>query len=78
MGKNSGLVANKLYPIELLVKNKGYALQNDYYQINFLPVITWISNNQGRFFNKILKHELIYSFDFLNTKCKKALLQVAL
>ena len=47
MGPNSGLVPNQLYPIELLVKNKGYALQNDYYLINFLPVITSISKNQG-------------------------------
>ncbi len=47
IGLNSGLVPNKLYPIELLVKNKGYALQNDLYQISFLPIITSISNNQG-------------------------------
>ena len=44
---NSGLVPNKPYPVELLVKNKGYAVQNDFYQIYFLPAITSISSNQG-------------------------------
>lgn len=44
---NSGLVANTLYPIEILIKNKGYAIQNDLYQISFLPVISTISTNQG-------------------------------
>ena len=49
MGLNSGLVANTPYAIELLVKNVGYALQNDYYQINFLPSIISISKTQGTF-----------------------------
>ena len=47
IGLNSGLIPNRLYPIELLIKNKGYALPNDYYQISFIPVINSISNNQG-------------------------------
>lgn len=47
LGLNSGLVANNFYSIELLIKNKGYALQNNYYQVKFLPVITSITSTEG-------------------------------
>ena len=50
VGLNSGLVPNRKYLIELLVKNKGYALQNNYYLIEFSPKITSISPLQGNFF----------------------------
>ena len=35
------------YPIEILVKNQGFAVQNSFYKINFLPSITSLSTNQG-------------------------------
>ena len=47
LGLNSGLVPGTLYPIEVLLKNVGYAIQNAVYQISFLPVISAISTNQG-------------------------------
>ena len=47
LGLNSGLIPNVPYSIEVLIKNKGYALQNSFYKINFLPSITSVSANQG-------------------------------
>ncbi|CAF0710276.1 unnamed protein product [Brachionus calyciflorus] len=47
LGANSGLSPNKLYDVEVLVKNIGFALQNDYYQINFQQVITSLTPTRG-------------------------------
>jgi len=47
LGVNSGLIPNVAYPIEILVKNQGFAVQNSFYKINFLPSITSLSTNQG-------------------------------
>ena len=47
IGRNSSLIPNKLYPIELVVKNKGYALPNAVYYVKFIPVIISITPNQG-------------------------------
>lgn len=47
LGLGSGLLPNILYDIEVLVKNQGYALQNDFYQISFESVITDVSVNEG-------------------------------
>lgn len=44
---NSSLIANKNYPIELLVKNKGYVLQTEYNLLKFKPAILTISPNRG-------------------------------
>lgn len=47
IGKNSGLQANTMYGVEVLVKNKGFALHNDFFQINFISVVSSISLYQG-------------------------------
>ena len=51
LGLNSGLIPNVPYSIEVLIKNKGYALQNSFYRINFLPSISSVSKNEGSIFN---------------------------
>jgi plastocyanin len=47
IGKNSNLTPSKLYSVEILRKNYGYALKADNFQISFIPVITSLSFNQG-------------------------------
>ncbi|CAF0756351.1 unnamed protein product [Brachionus calyciflorus] len=47
LGKNSRLTPNKLYGIELLVDNIGYALPNNFYQIKFISVIDSIEPVEG-------------------------------
>lgn len=48
LGMNSGLLPNQFYTLEVLVKNKGYALhQNGFYQVSFQSVITIITPDQG-------------------------------
>ena len=56
IGLNSGLLANRPYSIELSVNGLGFALQNDFYQINFVPAILSVTPTQGNFvifFSKI-------------------------
>ncbi len=48
IGLKSGLIPNKFYQIEVLVKNIGYALHNGLNQITFLPVILSIKPKKGK------------------------------
>ena len=61
IGKKSGLIQNKFYPIEVLVKNKGYALQKDYFRVNFLPSFLTIFPKTGKI--------VVQPFDFNKKKC---------
>jgi len=44
---NSQLQSNVQYPVEVLVKNFGYALQSSTYLITFVPVITSFTPTSG-------------------------------
>lgn len=47
IGPNSGLYANFEYPLEVLVKNSGYALQTETLTVKFLPKITAFTPMEG-------------------------------
>ena len=47
LGASSGLRANRLYVLELLVKNIGYALPNVHYELQFFQTVTSITPTQG-------------------------------
>lgn len=48
IGLKSGLISNKSYQIEVLVKNIGYALHNHLNEIAFLPVILSVVPKKGK------------------------------
>jgi len=47
LGLNSGLIPNTAYALEVMILNQGYALQSDYFRVNFLPAISSVSKNEG-------------------------------
>lgn len=47
IGENSTLVPNRHYDIEIMKKNVGFALQNNFYQINFQSIIKSIDPQSG-------------------------------
>ena len=47
MDSNTNLQPNQAYPIEVLIKNLGYALQSNTSLLKFLPIINSISQNTG-------------------------------
>lgn len=49
LGLSSGLMANKVYDIKVLVNNIGYAIPSDSFTITFLPVIDSLSSSTGNF-----------------------------
>jgi hypothetical protein len=54
IGIGSGLFSNKFYEIEVLIKNQGYALHTDFYEITFLPVIVSVSSEESKI-KKLIK-----------------------
>ena len=53
IGTNSGLLPGQPYQIKVLVKNSGFAIQNNVYSFDFLPKIISFSPSSG-----------IYSYTF--------------
>jgi hypothetical protein len=51
IGIGSGLIPNKFYEIEVLIKNQGYALHTDFYEIAFLPVVFSVSSDESKIIN---------------------------
>ena len=49
IGRKSGLIPKQSYQIEVLVKNKGYALHNDLHEISFLPAIWSVTPKKSKY-----------------------------
>jgi hypothetical protein len=47
LGKNSQLVPNITYDVEVLVKNIGFAVHSKSFEVKFIPVVSSISRKQG-------------------------------